>query len=206
MLDIAHDPVKRVYNIEDDLGEKRTLSVFVLKPFKADLKACSSLEEFFEVEKRAALRYSLMLISKRDYLIKQLEKKMLEKGFCKLAIQKAVQRCTEEGFLSDSRFVRGFIECKKSRYGPKVLEMRLKVAGADPTLVAESLQELCNDSELIEEIVHLLERKSADLSDFKSRQKWIAKLIRRGYSMTTIQRSFETLRLASSDQESLPYF
>ncbi len=206
MLQISHDPIKRTFILEDTQGEKRTLSAFVLKPFKADLKACSSLEDFSKIEKRAALRYTLMLISKRDYLTHELEEKLLEKGFRKEALEGAIWRCTEEGFLSDARFIKGFIEAKKGRYGPKLLEMRLKAKGADPALIDESLKELCIDSELVEEIAHMLKQRSADIADFKSRQKWLAKLLRRGYPMTMIQRSFETFLSASSDLEPPPYF
>lgn len=117
------------------------------------------------------------LLAKKSYFSKELEKKLLEKGFSIEEIQKLIIDLKSQGWLNDEELAERFVERQKSRgYGAKVIAHKLREKAGFSCEIAESKETALN----------LIKKKYLkDLPHKKN--KVIAALLRRGYSYDLIK-------------------
>lgn len=119
---------------------------------------------------------ALRLLSFKSRSIKELRKKLTLKGYSPAEIDGAIADCERLGYLNDAEESRRRIEQFKRRgYGPPIIAYKLKEAG----LKAPSI----SDEEQQEMIRRLLQKPSWAK---KPREKIIAALLRRGFSLAVI--------------------
>lgn len=95
------------------------------------LKMCASLDDlkkaFSKLERKVAEQSALRLLAKRDYFIKELSKKLTEKGFSKEAAARAIEKCQKLGYLSDEKLTeRTLVSLKRRGKGPRYIAQKLK--------------------------------------------------------------------------------
>lgn len=140
-----------------------------------------------EAERRRAADSALRLLTSRSHSRAELAVKLGRK-YGSDAVEYAVARCEEMGFIDDAAYAREKAEYLLSSRGfaPARIRQELRAAGIDNDTADEALGELEFSPE--DEIPSIIERKyrGADLSDDKTRRKIVAALQRMGYSLTDI--------------------
>jgi SOS response regulatory protein OraA/RecX len=178
-----------------------TLGFSAARPIKTELKSCLTLAELKKLIEKAAIVSAVELLSKRDYLKEELRKKLTAKGIWNLEALAALNRLENEGILDDRRYVRSYIASKALRYGAKMLRVKLFAKGAEKAIVDELLFEAGADGEelLIRKAYAEALRRKEDLGDFKIRQRWIQRLLRRGCSFERVRSFLDGIQSSYSD-------
>lgn len=143
-------------------------------------------------EEETALDYSLTLLEKRDYSIRELSEKLQGKGFNESETQKSVSRLSEWGYLDDHklsrRIIERFLEEERSR---EYIRRRLEKAGIEEGTFQVEL-DLLYPAEKEREIIlrqweNLRQKSGSNQPTFKEKTKWASKLCRRGFPSTLLE-------------------
>jgi len=145
----------------------------------------------------------LRLLTGRDYSLAELRRRLLEKGFAPAAIDEALQRGLEFGYLDDARYAlhRATSLMSQGRaVGPRIL-LDLRQRGISEELACQALakaREVCDEAELL---TSLLQRRfpdfNYDAAPAKERRRVVHFLQRRGFNIGRImdqltRKGFET--------------
>jgi regulatory protein len=122
------------------------------------------------------------LLSRRDHSLKELKEKLSQR-FESAAIDSAIQKADEYGYLKDPQEIsERLAEALHFRNrGYKKIEFELQKKGLPPVEV-----DLEREAEKARELLDKLIKKSDDL-DFKAKQKAMRSLASRGFLMDTIR-------------------
>ena len=150
---------------------------------------------------RRAFNKSLDLLSRRPYGVKELAKKLCEKGHEKESAEKACERLLELHLLNDEEYARilakDLIERKK--YGIKRVKQELSVRGISREIVENTVDSLDNDAE--NRIILVIKKKYINkLNDEKGRKRAIDGLMRLGYSYSEIKSALNHISEYSEDE------
>ncbi|MCR5671815.1 MAG: recombination regulator RecX [Butyrivibrio sp.] len=146
--------------------------------------------------KRAKLR-AMNLLQKKDYTRKQLTDKLKEGLYPTECIEGAISYVESYHYLDDKRFATDYITYHmQSRSKNRIIrDLMDKGIGKDllMPLIDEIYSEESGEDVELEQVKTLLVKKHYDPEncDFKEKQKIMAFLLRRGYSMETVRRAME---------------
>ncbi len=172
-------------------GELRTYSI------KAGLEISQNMYDEIVgtvLSKRAKLR-AMNLLQNKDYTEKQLRDKLSEGLYPQDITDEAIEYVKSYHYLDDERFARDYITYHMSTRSKMRIIQDLVQKGISKDSVIPILEELYeeenenSDGDIEQEqIVKLLDKKnySPDM-DYKDKQKIMAFLLRRGYSMDSIR-------------------
>lgn len=139
--------------------------------------------------------YSLYLLGRRDYSIKELKNKFKEKKYEDSDIQLVLDCIIEKGYQSEERFVRSFINSKlNSKIGlSKIKSLLVFEKGINKEFVENILEEFEIDE--VDTILSLLNVKyrNKDLTDFKVKGKAFRFLVSKGFGFSDINKAFNGL-------------
>lgn len=143
--------------------------------------------------KRAKLR-AMNLLQKKDYTEKQLRNKLSEGLYPADIIDDAISYVKSYKYLDDDRYARDYITYHMDSRSRSRITQDLAGKGISKELIATAMDELYADddgSSEIEQIRLLLVKKHYDPenSDYKEKQKIMAFLMRKGYSMSLIRKA-----------------
>ena len=142
------------------------------------------------LEDLTAIRRSAMdLLARREHGRVELTRKLRQRGACPEMIDIALDRLTEEGLLSESRYLESYIRYRaRSGYGPLRIREELNQRGLSRGDVEEALRE----SEITwqEQLKDTWQRKFSGRmpEDLKERARQGRFLSYRGYSLEMISR------------------
>lgn len=145
--------------------------------------------KFRKMEYTGAFQYALRRLSKYSECSTGLQKKLEMKSVCQETIEKVITECQRLGFLNDQAWIESFIRRQLNQNkGPQSILQKLYQKGIPQNIAKEALAQFDNEEEEQRRIKDLLTTryKKRNLSDFKERQKVIASLIRKGFSLETI--------------------
>lgn len=178
--------------VDEELWREIHTAIFGRKP-KLPMN-CQSLnelkEQFAILEYRAATVYVLKRLSMKPYLTAELEKRMEERLVSSETIQRVITECQRLGYLNDQEWLDSFVRRHLARnLGPMAILMKLRAKGISQTIAQQLLDKFDHGEGRKERIHHLLATRyrSRDLSDFHTREKVIASLIRKGFSFSDIK-------------------
>jgi regulatory protein len=136
--------------------------------------------------------YSIYLLGRRDYSVKELKKKFKEKEYEESEVIEVLDYLQENEYQSDEKFARSFINSKlNSRIGlSKIKSLLIFEKGIDKEL-AESILETIDNNEL-EIIMSILNSKyrNKNLKDFKEKNKAFRFLVSKGFNFDDINKGF----------------
>lgn len=140
--------------------------------------------------KRAKLR-CMNLLKSRDYTKGQLESKLKQGYYPQSIIDIAISYCESYHYIDDVRYARAYINYTKERKSMKQIEQELQTKGISKADIEVAYNEIIeDDGEVNEEnlIRNLLHKKRFDCltSTYEERQKLIAFLYRKGFSLDKI--------------------
>jgi len=143
---------------------------------------------------KSALNYSLFLLSRRDYFILEIKKKMKLKSYTSTEIDSTVKKLIELKYLDDDKVSAIFVEqLKKKGKGSNYIKLKI-VEKAGPLFRDMDLSDLYSYDEEVENVL----RQLIKIKTFKNKYDLIKKLINRGYSMESIR---SALKLKGFDDE-----
>lgn len=118
------------------------------------------------------------LLAKRAYFSKELERKLLEKGYPHQEIATLLQELREKGWLNDEELANRFVErCREKGYGARMIAFKLREKAGEVAIPIEESKEAA---------LQLIQKKyRRDLPE--KRDKVIAALLRRGFSYDLIK-------------------
>ena len=141
------------------------------------------------LSKRAKLR-AMNLLQKKDYTERQLRDKLQEGLYPDELVDEAIDYVKSYRYLDDERFARDYITYHMSMRSRNRIIMDLTGKGIKKDMILSIMDELYagdeSDAEL-EQIQKLLQKKNYDSQmEYKDKQKLMAFLLRRGYTMDSI--------------------
>ncbi|MBC2710872.1 MAG: regulatory protein RecX [Desulfosarcina sp.] len=145
-----------------------------------------------------ALNSAFRILTRRDHTRKELAVKLRQKGFDRAAIDSALARCRELGYLDDAKtamIIAGHLA--ERGYGPLRVRQALGQKGLDDALIEKALAR-CGDEEIqVLSARRMLGKKTSRLSreadPWKRRQIAYRFLAGRGFSSTVINRAINDI-------------
>ena len=141
-----------------------------------------------------ALDSAYRILARRDHTRKELRVKLLQKGFDPAAIEGALVRCRELGYLDDAKtaaIIAGHLA--ESGYGPLRVRQTLGQKGLDDAVIEQALVRCGDEASQVLSARRMLEKKASRLNreadPWKRRQKAYRFLAGRGFPSTVINRA-----------------
>ena len=148
-----------------------------------------------ELLPKRATKRAMNLLQKKDYTEKQLRDKLLEGLYSEEAMDVAIEYVKSFHYLDDERYIRDYITYQMEHRSKNRIIQDLVSKGIKKDIILPVLEELYSDEETDveqEQIAVLLKKKHyAKDMEYKDKQKIMAFLLRRGYSMDSIKHSME---------------
>ena len=183
---------------EDESEIKSTLNVVSdLRLFSGKDMDEEQINELSSLSSRCIAREkALEYISRRRMSCREIEKKMLDKGYDEETAAYCVDWLLQNGFLNDESYAGAVVRHYAAKgYGPGRIRSELSRRGIDRELWDGALEEMPEDTSKIDKFIA---SRLTDPSDRVQVQKVTAALYRRGHSWEDIRRA---LRRFSADCE-----
>lgn len=165
-------------------------AIFGRKPIFPSISTENDMQPLFDTfEYRRVKNYVLWRLSTQSYHSEQITKLLRDRLVQDHTIEQVIQEYREMGFLNDESWLQSFMSTQQKRYSLRLILNKLHGKGFS----SETIQRLANDwknpDEELQAIQHLIKTRyrSKDLKDYKSRQKVMASLARKGYAFDQIQ-------------------
>lgn len=171
-------------------------SIFGKKPLFPSISQETDLQQIFdEYEYRRVKGYVLWRLSTQPYHSEQLKKMLSDRCVQSHTIYRVIQEYSEIGCLDDENWVSTFIRSHLKRYSLPLILRKLRAKGLSEETVRSIASQWKNPESELETIQQLLctRYRSKDLSDYKTRQKVIASLARKGFGFDQIQRGIKDI-------------
>lgn len=133
----------------------------------------------------------MALLARREHAVAELARKLRQKGFEPTEVSSVMAALQEDGYVNNTRYAvaRARYRALQSKWGWGRIAQELKLAGVGEDDVAAAREALDADGvDLQHGAVVLARRKLAGKADdaearFKQRQKALAALVRKGFSL-----------------------
>ncbi len=136
---------------------------------------------------------ALRLLTGRDFTVRALLQRLLQKGFNRSEAVAAVERLEAEGYLQDRRFAERFVSTvrESGRFVGYRLRQELVRRGVDEALADELLHEDGAQDDQLERAQGVLSRRYPGfdplLADDRERRRVAGFLQRRGYTVSVVR-------------------
>ena len=150
-----------------------------------------------EMDARRVYDLSVALLARRAHSRVELEKKLLAKGGLPEAVEAALARLDELGYLDDAVFARDLVRSRMThkRWGPAKVKMELRAKGIADEIVEAALREAMEGVEPEEAaraalIARFGPDRPAEQKELKRRYDY---LMRRGFGHDAVRQALEGL-------------
>lgn len=135
-----------------------------------------------------AYQRALRLISHRPRTQKEIEQKLVEKGFDSTQAQAVIARLAEAGLVEDREFARMWVENRNQSHprSQRLMKLELMQKGVSVEEIESALGDSADDADLATQAAMQQMRKYSGLEWSEFRKKLSAFLMRRGFSYGTI--------------------
>lgn len=140
-----------------------------------------------QAEAEAAYRTALRAVERRPFARSDLARRLRRKGHAAQAVELALARLSERGYLDDAAFAANYVETRSARgRGPLRLLRDLASMGVERSIIDRALATHAEGSDASGELPRALAAKRAaqlgDLPRHVRRRRVLAYLARRGFS------------------------
>ena len=151
--------------------------------------------------KRATLR-AMSLLTNKDYARQELIDKLAKSRYPKESIKKAVAYVESYGYIDDYRYAYNYFNFKAANKSKRIIEMKLMQKGINSNIIKEISDGFYEDNQdcelnqsikLIRKKLKLAEDEYIENLDVKEKNKLMAFLFRKGYSMDIINKALDRL-------------
>lgn len=165
-------------------------SIFGKNPSLPPISDENELKGLFDaLEHRRVKGYVLWRLSTQTYHSEQLAKLLRDRLVQNETIEQVLREYQEMGALDDEAWLQSFMRTQQARYSFRHILNKLRAKGFSAETIRRLSDEWKNPEEELEALRHLIRTRyrSKDCTDYKTRQKVIASLARKGYSFDQIQ-------------------
>lgn len=157
-------------------------------------------EDFFEKLKiengdYACFNRGLSILGKSMKTEKMLRDYLIEKGYPKQCIDKAIEKLIEYGYINDEQFCESYINSYSTSKSKRKLKYELLTKGVNEEIIEEKLESLIDEENEFEICLNLalkyLKNKEMDL---KTKQKLYNHLASKGFEYSLMSRVWEELQ------------
>lgn len=157
-----------------------------------------------ELLPKRAVKRAMNLLKERSYTKMQLVRKLKENFYCDAHIDAALSYVESYGYLDDFRYATDFITYRASMLSRRQIEQKLMQKGIDGKVIAQALEAFYEEGNEIEEemqILNFLQKKNfPSMADERQKQKLIASLLRKGFSLENIRSVAKKMELDLLDE------
>ena len=139
--------------------------------------------------REVAFQNALLMISYRPRSVREVQKKLKEKGFDETVVGMVIERLKEGGLVEDKGFAQAWIE-NRTVFRPrsrKLMTLELRQKGVPDEVVQEALVESVDDEVLAYQAAIQYSRRLKKLEWLDFRKKLSAYLARRGFSYEVLE-------------------
>ena len=130
-------------------------------------------------------------LARREYGQAELAKKLADKGYKRAIVEDELQRLTDEGLQSDTRFAESFVQSRINQgKGPVRIRLDLGQRGIADATVEIALGEAAQDWYALAREQRVKKFGEASPSDFKEKARQMRFLQYRGFEQDHIQSAF----------------
>jgi len=145
-----------------------------------------------------AKEYALRALDRRDYSVRELTRKLLDKGYEETEAAEAVERLMELGFVDDARYAPLLVRHYAAKgYGAQRVKQELHRRGISRELWDAAMEEMPQQDDTIDRL--LRSRLRSDTPDRAEIKRASDYLLRRGYRWDEIKSALA--RLGSEIEE-----
>ncbi|MBO2944147.1 RecX family transcriptional regulator [Paenibacillus sp. F411] len=157
-------------------------------------------------EEQRAYVESLKFLERKPRTAKEIQQRLMQKGMTEDAIQKSLQRLSQEGLIDDAWYAKQWAEQRISGHkkGKMWVKQELKQKGIDSEIITEALDEVDEEAEL--ESCYIIGRKKWQQSKgeiFERKRKTGAFLMRRGFTGDQVRKTVNRLVQEEGQDEEL---
>ncbi len=152
-------------------------------------EAVCELIEYGGTQEQTALEKSAALLGERAYSARELERKLLDRGYARREALEAVSALSERGYLDDRQLADDLIRrAREAGKGRLRISRELSLKGIAPDIAASAMEEAgCGPEDELRRALSLCERLFGDgITDDKTKAKAARKLSALGYDAHTI--------------------
>ncbi len=145
---------------------------------------------------KRAREKAMVYLSYSDHTVKSMYKKLSENGFENDDIDEVVSYLVERGYINEKDYFERFCRhcAQKMGYGRRRIEMMALQKGFSKKTFGENADEVFGEIDFLSICEKQLEKSGiSDFSDKKVRDKTIASLIRRGFSLSEIKEAMKNI-------------
>ncbi len=118
----------------------------------------------------------------------ELKRKLVKMTYTDDAIDFAISKCKDNGYLNDEEYIRAYVERYASTRGAIRMKYELKQKGVDERL----LKDICDDKESARELAVKFYNKKSD--DPKVKEKYIRYMMSKGFEYDTAMRIYDEVK------------
>ena len=146
-----------------------------------------------EAEFRRAQLFMARSLAKKEQSTQQIEKKLKERGFSEEIRKRVIEDFQKMGYLDDERWLQNRLSMLKSaKKGPRMISQKLLLEGASREEAKCAKMSAQEEESIIQDLLKTRYARR-NLKDRKERDKVIASLCRRGFSLSAILKSIDKL-------------
>ncbi len=153
--------------------------------FPIDRETCRRLLDCMKLT--AAIKKGLSLLAYSRKTVKQMKRKLMQKGYTDEIARRAAEYLAQHGFIDEKNDAELAVEslAKRSLYGPNRIKSSLYEKGFSADVINEAM-ELC-EIDFYEICLKRLQKIGVAVSDAQGRQKMVARLTYYGFSYDQIR-------------------
>lgn len=135
-----------------------------------------------------ALDNAVKFISYRSRTEAEIRRKLSEKGFSDLEIEKVLERLRSNGLVADEQYARSWVESRSATHprSRRLMSMELRQKGVSDSDISKALDESVDDDELAYQAAMQYAHRLAKFEWDKFRERLSGYLLRRGFTYGTI--------------------
>lgn len=144
-----------------------------------------------------AYQYALFLLNLSMRTVGEVQEKMKNRGYEKKVINRVVETLLEDKYLDDQNYAEIFINSMKNykTWGRFMMKKKLYEKKLPKELIEAKLEQLITDKDELEIAQRYLQKDFKDLKllaklDYEDKQKWMRKLMSRGFGMDVATKLF----------------
>ena len=158
-----------------------------------------------KTEYEQAKIYAIRRLAMQSMLTASLEEALERRQIVEDTIKSVIAEVTALGYLDDRAWLASFVRVQTGRkQGPRTIASKLAAKGVSQEEIQEALEAVNDDEQqlgLLQQLLSSSRYKKFDLSDFHSKQKVIASLMRRGFTYSSISNALNLKTSIEYDQE-----
>lgn len=140
-----------------------------------------------------AYQYALFLLNLSMRTIGEMQDKMNKRGYDKKVINHVIEVLLEDKYINDENYAEIFINSMKNykTWGRFMMKKKLYEKKLPKELIEQKLEELVSDEDELEIATRYLQKDFKDIKlikklEYQDRQKWVRKLMSRGFGMDVV--------------------